>query len=59
MGAREFLGIKIPGYINEEDFHKCNQSERGPNGLLRHKIDGKHCISHGQGTWDCIVGEFS
>ena len=31
----------------------------GPNGLLRSRIDGEHCIGHGSGTWDFIVGEFS
>jgi hypothetical protein len=47
-----------PYYENERDFHDKNQSERGPNGLLRHRI-GRYCVSHGNGTWDCIVGEFS
>lgn len=31
---------------------------RGPNGLLRNRIDGRHCIGHGEGTWDLITGEF-
>lgn len=54
--ARKGLG----GYYeNEADFHAKNHSERGPNGLLRHQIDGRHCIGHGSGTWDLIVGEFS
>lgn len=47
------------GYDNWEDFHKQNQSEQGPNGLLRHVVDGFHCVSHGAGTWDCIRGDFS
>lgn len=46
------------GYRSEAQFHESNQSERGPNGLLRHRL-GQHCISHGDGTWDYIVGEFS
>lgn len=33
--------------------------ESGPNGLIRSKIDKEHCIGHGEGTWDYIVGEFS
>lgn len=45
-------------YSSEVDFHRRNMSERGPNGLLRHAI-GDHCIKHGEGTWDCIIGEFS
>lgn len=49
----------LMGYANEAHFHNRNHSERGPAGLLRHKIDGRHCIGHGEGTWDYIVGEFS
>lgn len=29
-----------------------------PNGLRYSKIDGHHCIGHGEGTWVHIVGEF-
>ena len=31
----------------------------GPKGLLRHSIDGRHCVGHGDGTYDLIAGEFS
>jgi len=47
------------GYSSWEDFHEKNQSLQGPRGLSRHKIDGRHCIGHGEGTWDLIAGEFS
>jgi hypothetical protein len=47
------------GYFSEEVFHCSNNSERGPNGLLRHRIDGSHCIGHGPGTYDYITGDFS
>jgi hypothetical protein len=47
------------GYFSEEAFHRSNHSERGPNGLLRHRIDGSHCIGHGPGPYDYIVGDFS
>ena len=47
------------GYDDETDFHRCNQSQRGPKGLMRHRIDEGHCIGHGEGTWDLIRGEFS
>lgn len=30
----------------------------GPNGLLRHTVDGMHCTGHGEGTWDYMVGTF-
>ena len=36
-----------------------NSAEPGPNGLVRHKIDGTHCVGHGDGTYDYILGEFS
>jgi len=45
-------------YRDEAEFHRKNDSERGPNNLLRHRI-GRHCVGHGAGTWDLIVGEFS
>lgn len=46
------------GYRNWREFHKMNESEQGPNGLLRHRI-GRYCMGHGEGTWDLIPGEFS
>jgi hypothetical protein len=47
------------GYQSWDEFHKLNHSIRGPNNLLRHIIDGKHCVGHGDGTYDYIIGEFS
>lgn len=47
------------GYTSLAHFHEANHSEPGPNNLLRSKVDGKHCIGHGDGTWDYIIGEFS
>lgn len=47
------------GYDNEAHFHRSNHSERGPNNLLRHKVDGRFCYSHGDGTWDYMCGGFS
>lgn len=53
-------GEGVPAmYGSWAEFHQINQSEPGPNGLVRHKMDGKHCVAHGDGTWDLIVGEFS
>jgi hypothetical protein len=46
-------------YKTEEEFLRLNGAEWGPNGLLRSKIDGVHCVGHGEGTWDYIQGEFS
>jgi len=42
-----------------EQWYQENHAEPGPNNLVRHKIDGRHCIGHGKGTWDLITGEFS
>ena len=36
-----------------------NNAEAGPNNLARHRIMAGHCIGHGDGTWDLIVGDFS
>ncbi len=42
-----------------EEFHRKNYSQDGPNNLFRHQILEGHCIGHGEGTWDYIIGEFS
>lgn len=46
------------GYDSWADFHANNHSEKGPSGLLRHRID-RFCVGHGAGTWDNCIGEFS
>jgi hypothetical protein len=57
--AREERWGKKPFmYDSWEDFHRSNNSERGPVGLLRSKLD-QRCIKHGDGTYDCFIGEFS
>ena len=45
-------GIDLTEYLDK-------YTERGQNNLLRSRIDGIHCIGHGEGTWDLIIGEFS
>ena len=39
--------------------YALNDAEPGPNGLVRSRIDNRHCIGHGDGTYDLIIGEFS
>ncbi len=56
--ALDFAKLGNSAYNSGEAFHRRNQSERGPNNLLRHQINS-HCIGHGEGTFDYIVGEFS
>jgi hypothetical protein len=52
-------GRTIPtGYKSWSEFHELNDSQRGPRGLLRHRI-GNFCVSHGKRTWDCMAGDFS
>ena len=46
-------------YDSWAEFHHQNHSKQGPQGLLRSQIDGRHCVGHGEGTYDYIVGEFS
>lgn len=55
----EDVDWKLYGYHSEEHFHSLNHSERGPNGLLRSKIDMRHCVGHGEGTYDYLIGDFS
>lgn len=62
--AKEMLSIikerswkrSVP-WTHEE--YERNHAEDGPNGLARSKVDGRHCIGHGDGTWDLLPGEFS
>lgn len=72
-GIDEFLDIVLdkngpirkpaqyPNYFNtsEQEFHRCNSSEPGPNNLVRAKIDGTSCIGHGPGPYSYFVGDFS
>lgn len=43
----------------DEYWYSINQATPGPHGLVRHKTDNRHCVGHGNGTWDLIAGEFS
>lgn len=47
------------GYHSMEDFLAHNHALPDPTGLLRHMVDGRHCIAHGDGTYDLMRGEFS
>jgi len=47
------------GSDNGNKWYLENHAEHGPNGLARSSIDGRHCIGHGEGTWDLVIGEFS
>lgn len=63
VSAEEMLATITERYgmVSErDDFdYERNQAVQGPNGLVRHAIDGRHCIGHGAGTWDLMIGDFS
>ncbi len=48
-------GAHVPVDVMEDRITKRSH----PRGLSRRPIDGRHCIGHGEGTWDLITGEFS
>jgi len=60
-GGDRILGEGDPpyGYKSWRIFFDQNHAEIGPRNLLRHLVDGKHCVGHGEGTFDYITGEFS
>ena len=45
-------------YKSWQEFDRDNHSIAGPNGLSRHNYVG-NLHSHGDGTWDCLTGDFS
>lgn len=59
-GSRDWEKRGEPPFLcaSWTQFFDQNHAIPGPNGLVRHK-DGRHCIGHGEGTWDLIVGDFS
>ena len=47
------------GQDQPAQWYRDNHAAPGPNGFARHAIEPGHCVGHGEGTWDYIVGEFS
>jgi hypothetical protein len=45
--------------ITESDLTDIVTKREWEGGLSRHVIDGQHCVGHGEGTYDLMVGEFS
>ncbi len=43
----------------KEQWLAINHAVKGPFGLARHQIDDWHCIGHGEGTYDYLIGDFS
>ena len=46
------------GYSSWSQFHARNDSQFGPNDMLRARI-GTLCVAHGNGPWDYAEREFS
>lgn len=53
---RDECGEKIP---TDEMLKIITQRKWGDDDPMRHRVDHHHCIGHGPGTWDYIIGEFS
>lgn len=52
----ERSGMQHP--LDREDL-RINGAMAGPKNLLRHRIDGRYCVGHGDGTYDYMLGDFS
>lgn len=57
--AKIVLERRGRNFRKDKEWYVQNSATRGPNGLVRHIVDGWHCIGHGEGTYDYIIGEFS
>jgi hypothetical protein len=57
--ADQVFPSAMNSYKSLEEFYHKNHAEPGPNNLIRRRVDGRHCIGQGEGTWDLVVGEFS
>lgn len=56
---KEVVENRSWGYCRGDWEYEVNHAELGPNNLVRCKVDGRHCVGQGEGTWDLIAGEFS
>jgi hypothetical protein len=45
--------------VSNAETMERNHAVPGPHNLWRHAIDGRHCLAHGDGTYDIMRGEFS
>jgi hypothetical protein len=48
-----------PDRLFDKQWLRDNYAEIGPYGLARHALLAGHCIGHGEGPFDYIIGEFS
>jgi hypothetical protein len=45
--------------ITPEGMFRIITQRSHPDGLIRHLVDGSHCVGQGEGSWDYIAGGFS
>jgi len=45
--------------ISQNELMEIITGRSHPRGLYRHEIDYSHCIGHGEGTYDYLIGDFS
>jgi hypothetical protein len=48
-----------PDKLFDKQWLKDNHAQIGPYGLARHALLAGHCIGHGEGPFDYIIGDFS
>lgn len=55
-----YIKDEYGSFIPKEELEETITERSWGDGFpLRNKVDGFHCVGHGSGTWDYIVGEFS
>lgn len=55
----ERKSIDADPFGRDAEWFRANHAIQGPNGLARSYVDQFHCVGHGKGTYDLIVGVFS
>ena len=55
----KFAVVEMEDIITNRSWVKNTNKKNQQCNLARHEIDGSHCIGHGEGTWDYVIGEFS
>jgi len=63
VGSGKFFSIVWdrsgnPDKLFDEQWLKNNYATLGPYGLARHVLLAGHCIGHGEGPFDYLVGDF-
>lgn len=54
-----FIRDEYGDTITVENMEAIITERNHDHGLMRHQVDGRHCLANGAGTWDHIAGAFS